>query len=152
MRSKRSVPKGRKTREVPIDDRIADWLRNWRATSGGDGLVFPATGGKHLDAKNMCKRKWRPALFDSGIWDEVAASGHPAFRFHDLRHVYASLLLNNGASLHDVQRAMGHASYTTTEKSYAHLEKGYFDKLRARTGELTTGITLDAGPSLRAVN
>ena len=100
----------------------------------------------------MCNREWRPALEYSGIKAEVAAAGHPPFRFHDLRHCYASLLLNNGASLYDVKQAMGHASIVTTEKNYAHLVPGFFEKLRERTGEITSGIDLDAKPTLRAIN
>ncbi len=146
-----SEPKGRKSREVPFDDRTADWLRNWRANSSGVGLVFPAANGKHMDVKNMCNREWRPVLIKSGIKDEIANAGYPPFRFHDLRHVYASVLLGKGASLHDVQRAMGHASYRTTEKNYAHLEQGYFDKLRERTGDLTADIDFDKRPAVQVV-
>ena len=100
----------------------------------------------------MCNRESRPVLIKSGIKDEIAAAGHPPFRFHDLRHVYASVLLGKGASLHDVQRAMGHASYRTTEKNYAHLEQGYFDKLRERTGDLAADIDFDMRPAIQAVN
>jgi hypothetical protein len=47
---------------------------------------------------------------------------------------------------------MGHASYRTTEENYAHLEKGYHDKLRERVGDLTEDFDLEAEPAVRALN
>jgi site-specific recombinase XerD len=41
-------------------------------------------------------------------------------RIHDLRHTYASLLINKGASLYEVQKLLGHFHISMTER-YAHL-------------------------------
>lgn len=43
-------------------------------------------------------------------------------RFHDLRHSCASLLLNLGFSMSQIQDWLGHESYNTTAKYYAHLD------------------------------
>lgn len=48
----------------------------------------------------------------------------PRFRFHDIRHTFASLLLANGESLHYVKKQMGHASIQTTVDVYGHLVPG----------------------------
>jgi integrase len=42
------------------------------------------------------------------------------FRIHDLRHSFASLAINNGASLYEVQHLLGHSQAKTTSR-YAHL-------------------------------
>ena len=47
-------------------------------------------------------------------------AGLPDVRFHDLRHTFASLLINEGVSLYEVQRLLGHHHITMTER-YAHL-------------------------------
>ena len=47
-------------------------------------------------------------------------AGLPTVRFHDLRHTFASLLINEGVSLYEVQRLLGHHHITMTER-YAHL-------------------------------
>jgi integrase len=47
-------------------------------------------------------------------------AGLDEFRIHDLRHSFASILVNNGVPLYDVQKLLGHASIKTTQR-YAHL-------------------------------
>lgn len=46
----------------------------------------------------------------------------PLIRFHDLRHSCASLLLNSGFTLKDVQEWMGHSDITMTANIYGHLD------------------------------
>jgi site-specific recombinase XerD len=60
-------------------------------------------------------------------------------RIHDLRHTYASLLINNGVSLYEVQELLGHSSSAMTQR-YAHLQP---NQLRSRT-EIVSQI-VDAG-------
>ena len=43
------------------------------------------------------------------------------FRFHDLRHFYASLLIADGANIKVVQAPLRHSSAKTTLDTYAHL-------------------------------
>jgi hypothetical protein len=45
----------------------------------------------------------------------------PDFRFHDLRHYFASLLIANGADVKVVQARLRHASATTTLNTHSHL-------------------------------
>lgn len=48
-------------------------------------------------------------------------NGFPRWRFHDLRHATASILLANGANLAEVQKVLRHSSYTLTANLYTHL-------------------------------
>ena len=48
--------------------------------------------------------------------------GLPHIRFHELRHSCASLLLNNGCNLKDVQEWMGHSDIQMTANIYGHLD------------------------------
>lgn len=48
--------------------------------------------------------------------------GLPHIRFHELRHSCASLLLNNGCNLKDVQEWMGHSDVQMTANIYGHLD------------------------------
>ena len=47
-------------------------------------------------------------------------AGLPELRMHDLRHSFASFLVNRGISLYVVQDLLGHSSAKTTQR-YAHL-------------------------------
>jgi hypothetical protein len=51
------------------------------------------------------------------------AAGLLDVRMHDLRHSFASALVNRGMTLYDVKELLGHASMTTTQR-YAHLAPG----------------------------
>ncbi len=42
------------------------------------------------------------------------------YRFHDLRHTFASHFVMNGGSLYDLQKLLGHARFEETQR-YAHL-------------------------------
>lgn len=59
----------------------------------------------------------------------------PHIRFHELRHSCASLLLNEGCTLKDVQEWMGHADIKMTANIYGHLDvarkQGIADKIGA---------------------
>lgn len=48
-------------------------------------------------------------------------------RFHDLRHTYASHLINQGVSLYEVQTLLGHSSLQMTQR-YAHLQPNLLQK------------------------
>ena len=45
----------------------------------------------------------------------------PVISVHGLRHTHASILLYAGVSIASVARRLGHASMTTTQKTYLHV-------------------------------
>jgi len=56
-------------------------------------------------------------------WDTARKeAGLPELRIHDLRHSFASFLVNAGRSLYEVQELLGHADIRTTSR-YAHLSR-----------------------------
>jgi hypothetical protein len=57
----------------------------------------------------------QPALDQAGL---------RKFRFHDLRHIFGSLLVQAGLSLAYVNEQMGHASIQVTVDTYGHLVPG----------------------------
>lgn len=57
------------------------------------------------------------------VWYGIRdAAGLEDFRLHDLRHSYASMLVNSGHSLYEVQQALGHSDPKVTMR-YSHLSK-----------------------------
>ncbi len=78
-----------------------------------------------------------------GYWWRKAntAAGVSGVRLHDLRHFYASGLIAAGCDVVTVQRALGHASATTTLRTYAHLWPTAEDRTRAAAADLMRSAT-----------
>jgi len=68
-----------------------------------------------------------------------------SFRLHDIRHTVASLIINNGGSLYDVQATLAHANAKMSER-YAHLSnerlQSTSDNLSLVVGQAITGPSL----------
>ncbi|MES1979807.1 MAG: site-specific integrase [Pseudomonadota bacterium] len=103
--------KSKRVRSVPLNDMAIELVTNIieRDGLGPDDYLFnSAKTGEHL--RNVHK-----------VWDRLRKkAGLPHLRLHDLRHQYASFLVNSGRSLYEVQKILGHSSHSVTER-YAHL-------------------------------
>ncbi len=77
--------------------------------------VFTTPQGTQLDPNNLRKRVFYRALTMAGL---------RRVRFHDLRHTYASLLIQQGESLAYVKDQLGHHSIQITVDTYGHLVPG----------------------------
>ncbi len=92
------------------------------------GCVFTTRRGTFLDARNMLRDYYK--LRD--------AAASPAIRFHDLRHLAASLLHAAGVPSQAIRKLLGHASVRTTEEIYTHVTK---DMEPAAAGKMTSILT-----------
>jgi integrase len=82
-----------------------------------DGLWSQAYGREHV----FVNRQGRPYKDPHHIWRRaVQRAGIENFRFHDLRHTFASRLILAGVGLETVQELLGHSSITMTRR-YTHL-------------------------------
>lgn len=77
-------------------------------------LLFTTAQGNVVRHGNFYNRTWRPACEASGLVD-------PRPTIHDCRSTFGSWLISEGISLEAVQDQLGHESYETTRKIYAHL-------------------------------
>jgi integrase len=66
------------------------------------------------------------------------------FRFHDLRHHYASLLISSGLDVKVVQTRLRHASAKTTLDTYTHLWPDSDDSTRAAIDSAITARSVSA--------
>jgi integrase len=78
------------------------------------------------------KKSFRAALIRAGIED---------FKFHDLRHTFASQMVMKGASLKEVQEILGHKTMTMTMR-YAHLSQEH----KKKAVNLLNGLTAPKDP------
>ena len=66
-----------------------------------------------------------PDNFRHRVWSKLLTNaGFRQIRIHDLRHTFASLLIQQGESLAYVRDQMGHHSITITVDTYGHLVPG----------------------------
>ena len=134
---------GARKREV-LDARWRDidWAqRSWRIPKTKSGKVrhVPISSGamrvlEHLRFRTAEELLDEEAIFANPRTGEPFVSifyswnnariraGLPEFRIHDLRHSFASYLVNAGRSLYEVQELLGHADIKTTSR-YAHLSR-----------------------------
>lgn len=100
--------KSKRMRHVPLNDSALMVLRQLSTQGRSDHLFINEQTGKPYKA--VLK-----------VWERLREkAGVPSLRLHDLRHQFASLLVNSGRSLYDVGTILGHSSPKVTER-YAHL-------------------------------
>jgi Phage integrase family len=126
VHGKYTTPKSKKPRQVDLSRELRRALMELRdkrmleafmAGKAGvaDDLVFPSTAGTPLDPNNLVHYQFQPCLERAGL---------RRFRFHDLRHTFGSLLIQDGASLAYMKDKMGHSSIQVTADTYGHLIPG----------------------------
>jgi len=120
--------KSGKTRTVILNVLAREVIEEmWAAREPGHEYVFPG------------KRKGEPVANPQKPFEEACKLGKiRELRIHDLRHSFASLAINSGASLYDVQKLLGHSSSIMTQR-YAHLAD---ESVRKATEQVARQISL----------
>lgn len=122
-------------REVPVNEVVKTMLIKILKHPDSP-YVFPNEVGKPF---TNIRKSFFTALKKSGIVD---------FRFHDLRHTFASHLAMSGVDLNTIRELLGHKSLEMTLR-YAHLSPNH--KKRAvdiLANQLNTKVTLDTKVTL----
>jgi len=97
-------------RTIPLNNRAFELLKKKAKVRNIRGdFVFPSETGTKILARNLV-RAFHKALYRAGIED---------FRFHDLRHTFATRLAHSGIDLYKVARLLGHKDIRMTQR-YAH--------------------------------
>ena len=104
--------KSGKTRHIPLNSEAVSILKSWRQQTNNVGLVFPSKNGEPFD---NVKKAW------TGILDEAKIKN---FRWHDMRHHFASRLVMADVDLNTVRELLGHSDMFMTLR-YAHLAPEY---------------------------
>jgi integrase len=137
-------------REIPINDELDILFKSSKAQQNSKGATVIRLDGNNVirmegkpsgcqnsaseyvftykgkRVKNI-KKAFKTALKNAGITD---------FRFHDLRHTFASQVIMRGGDLKDVQELLGHKSISMTLR-YSHLSQ----KHKKRAVNLLNGLT-----------
>lgn len=102
------------------------------------GATWPQTGLVFVDADGVPSPPWWLSKRFTELCTDL---GLPVIRLHDLRHASASLGLQAGESLREVQVRLGHARISTTAATYAQVPEAL-----ARSSADRLAVLLDHGP------
>ena len=79
---------------------------------------------------------WNPAARENGFSDCWKAAAWRKIRFHDLRHTFATLALQNGIDVKTVSSMLGHSSAGFTLATYTHATNKVQEQAAAKMGNL----------------
>jgi integrase len=120
-RHRLTTTKNKRIRKVDMSRQLAEVLKAHKATMREEALkrganmpkwAFCQANGKPLTATSIANRIFHRCL-DRADLRQV--------RFHDIRHSFASILIQQGENLAYVKEQMGHHSIQITVDIYAHL-------------------------------
>jgi integrase len=133
-----AIAKNGQTRRLPLNAEAAAILQAWRqfrSRRASAARVFPGSDG---DGLQRIDKAWRSLIEIAGIEN---------FRFHDLRHHFASRLVRSGIDLNTVRELLGHADISMVLR-YAHLPPGRPATAVERVVPCSgTGAGLDGAPA-----
>jgi len=120
----RAKLKGGKMRYVPMPPELAVEIRRYPAVIGEDRILPPEPGAK--SGRQRVEGSFEDLLTRANIRD---------FRFHDLRHTFASWYMMKGGDLYELAKILGHSNIKMTER-YAKLGQQHI----ARTGNVAREV------------
>lgn len=120
--------KNKEMRTIPINETVFRILKNRVKVKSISGLVFHSPSHTKLCITSI-DHAFRKVLKRTGIEN---------FRFHDLRHHFATQLVQSGKDLYKVQRLLGHKTPSMTQR-YAH---HYPESLRDAVEVLDKRVTI----------
>jgi site-specific recombinase XerD len=132
--------KAGRTRHVPMNAEVRAILGALESRLRSPYVVPSAKGSTPLDAHNFICRVFAPALRRAGIHD---------FRWHDLRHTFASRLVMRGVDLRSVQELLGHTDIKMTLR-YSHLSPAHLLAAVERLPAPPTGTATRTSDTPRA--
>jgi integrase len=100
------------TRHVPLNSIARDTFKELQYGSAGQGRVFIGERGKPL---RKPRHWWKKVLEEAGVED---------YRWHDIRHTFASRLVMAGVDLRTVAQLLGHKTLQMVMR-YSHLSQSH---------------------------
>ena len=130
-------------RSVRMTPKLASFLREYKLERERlyrelgrelalDDLVFTSVDFRPID----------PGVLSHAFTRMAKAAGLQGVRFHDLRHTFASLMLQRGAKPKVISEALGHSSVAFTMDTYSHIIEGMQEEAMALLDEvLPAGVS-----------
>ena len=136
---------GNSIRKIALSEELLDMLRQQKA-------VFPES--EYIFSSPVTSEMYHPDSVVNLHKKILKEAGLEHIRFHDLRHTFATLALQNGVDVKTVSAMLGHSSAGFTLATYTHTTTAAQHQAAAIMGNLvSTGIQepTEAAPAIRIV-
>lgn len=131
-------------RFIDLSPETLDMVKHYadhHAVQSDYDLVFPTSTGNWQSTDHWRKRGFARACAEAGLMVEENEGGEiiwkPKYKPYDLRHFYASMLIDQRVNLKRIQTLMGHRNIETTLNVYGHLIERAESKSETRTSVLS---------------
>jgi integrase len=121
-------------RSIHIPYKLVDELKTYRKQVVQEKLIHGQS--YHDNDLVVCTRDSKPMIprnFRKEFYNLVEKVGLPKIRFHDLRHIHATILIQQNVNVKLISERLGHADIETTLNTYSHvlpdMQKSVSDKL-----------------------
>lgn len=137
----------RSKRTIPLPESLVAILREHQARQNSEksffgetyqdhGLIFCTEQGDPIDPRNFTR-----------LWDHLLKqAGVPHARFHDVRHTWATMMLEAGEDLKVVSELGGHSQIRTTADTYSHVTVGLKRRAEEKMGSIVEQVTAKRDP------
>ena len=126
-------------RTLPLPDQVYEMLVEIKTKQELYKKMFKSSYSREYDdyvCVNQLGELMKPSYVTEHFAAIIQGLGLRKIRFHDLRHTFASVLINNDVPLINVSRFLGHSDISTTANIYAHLDKSS----KQSSADIMTGI------------
>ena len=117
--------KGKKDRMTLLSTNALDLLRKYYKVYTPKKWLFEGLNGKPYSAVSL-RQVFKRSLIKAGVLREL--------RLHDLRHSFATHLLESGTDIRYIQALLGHSSSKTTE-IYTHVSERHINLIKSPLDE-----------------
>ena len=136
-------------RTLPLPDPVVEMLQVQKEHREVYRKMFQGSySTQYLDfvCVNQLGELLRPSYVTDHFRELLEKYGLRHIRFHDLRHTFASLLINQDVPLINVSNFLGHSDLSTTANIYAHLDKASKQASAAVISDILQGENQHAQP------
>jgi integrase len=132
------TPAGRRFIDLtPETFEMVKWYAKHKAVKNKHDLIFPTNSGQWQSLDNWRNRGFHAACYEAGLVIELedetgAPLTKPKYKPYDLRHFYASMLIEQKINLKRIQQLMGHSDIKTTMNVYGHIIERVEDKAKEK--------------------
>lgn len=129
----KSKTKGKQT--IPLNNTAFELLIRRSKVIPSSRYVFSTGQGTRITARNL----------NRAFYKAIKKANISSFRFHDIRHTFATRLVQSGVNLYKVSKLLGHKDISTTQRYAHHYPESLRDGVEILDGFQEKNLSQQAG-------